>query len=103
MAVSSYSIVMALLWFTVAALIGCWTLRKAEKYGLVFVSVIFTLAILRAVLPLEYAGSLIIRSNKIYPAIQSALTVQVLTGITFGESLLILWWSGSVVKLLHFL
>jgi len=103
MAVSSYSVIIALLWFTVAALIGCWTLRKAEKYGLVFISVIFTLAILRAVLPLEYAGSLIINSTKIYPAIQRAVSVQVFRDVTFGESLLILWGIGSAIQILRFL
>lgn len=75
MAVSSYSIVMALLWFTVAALIGCLILRKAEKDWLIFISAVFILAILRAVLPLEYARSLVIRSDTIYPAVQNILAL----------------------------
>lgn len=102
MAVSSYSIVMALLWFTVAALIGCLILRKAEKDWLIFISAVFILAILRAVLPLEYARSLVIRSDTIYPAVQNILALQIFNNITVGGSLLILWGTGSVIQMLRF-
>ena len=103
MAVSPYSIVMALLWFTGAALIGCFMLRKAEKYGLALASLIFILAVLRASLPIDFSGSIVIRSEKIYPMLKKLLSIQVFGDITLGRGFLLLWGLGVSIQFVCFL
>lgn len=102
MAISPYSIVMALLWFTVAIGVGSFMLRKAEKYGLVFVSMVFLLAFLRGILPFDLAMSVVIRSEKAYPLLLDFLDMQIYGHLTIGQCILILWGTGIVIQLLRF-
>ena len=44
---------MAILWFTLAVLIGNYTLHRASKHGLFFVASILLLSALRIFLPLD--------------------------------------------------
>lgn len=103
MLISSYSVVMALVWFTGAAWVGCLLLRKAEKYGLAFVCVIFALAALRAVLPLDLARSIVLRSQKIYPLLEEVFCTPLFGGITWGTGLLFEWAVGALLQLVSLL
>lgn len=52
MSISTYSIVMGIVWFSVTALIGSFLLRKTSKGGLLLIATIFVLALLRMFIPL---------------------------------------------------
>lgn len=99
MTISPYSVVTALLWFTSAAWVGCLLLRKAKKYGLAFVCVIFVLAVLRAVLPVDFTGSFVIRSRKFYPLLEKIFDTPLLGDMTWGTGLLLVWAVGAVLQL----
>ncbi len=99
MMISPFSVLMALLWFTIAALIGSFILRRAEKYGLVLVSIIYFLALLRCVLPLDFSESVVIRLEKIYPMLRDLFSVQIYGSITVSGCLLALWGIGAVIRL----
>ena len=43
---SVYSAIMAVIWFTAAALIGSYTLHHASRYGLTIVAAILSLSVL---------------------------------------------------------
>lgn len=103
MSVTPYSVLMSMLWFTIAALISTYTLRRAQKWGLVFVSAVFLLAGLRGILPLDYHGSIVIRSEKLYPMVQDFLASPICGGITTGQGLLVLWGGGGLFQLIRFL
>ncbi len=98
MVVSSSSLIMALLWFTVAAYIGCRMLRRSEKPALAFLSAAVVLVALRAVLPLRYPGSTALRSK-----IDAVFAWRPFPGVTLGGCLLALWGIGAAVQLLRFL
>ena len=101
MAVSPYSLVMALLWFPVAAYIGCRMLHRLEKPAFAFLCAAVVLAALRAVLPLPYPGSAAFRSK--IDAVFALRPFPGLPGVTFGGCLLALWGIGAVIQLLRFL
>lgn len=101
--ITPYSVLMALLWFTAAALLGCLMLRKAEKHGLTFIALVFLLALLRGVLPLESSMSVVIRSEKIYPMARGLLSAPVCGDLTLGACLLIVAGAGTVFQLFRFL
>lgn len=103
MMISPYSILMSLLWFTVAALIGSFTLRRAEKHGPALVAAIYLLAFLRGALPLDFDQSIVISSYKIYPMLQDALTAPIYGRMTAGRCLITLWGAGTAVQLCRFL
>lgn len=67
MSVSPYSVLMAVLWFSVAALVGSITLRRAHKHGLTLIAAIYIFALLRGIFPVDFSESIVIRSYKIYP------------------------------------
>lgn len=99
MFVSPYSVLMALLWFTAAALAGSYMLRRAEKHGLVLISAIFLLALLRGILPLDFYKSLVIRSQILYPMVLDIVSFPLYGGVTVGQGLLALWAGGTVYRL----
>lgn len=67
---SVYSAIMAVIWFTAAALIGSYTLHHASRYGLTIVAATLSLSVLRIFLPLDLDHSIVIRSDQIYPFLQ---------------------------------
>ncbi len=103
MLISPYSILMAVLWFTVAALIGSIVLRRAHKYGLALVAAIYVFALLRGILPVDFSKSIVIRSYKVYPMLIDMLTAPVCGRVTLGWCLIGLWGAGTTVQLCRFL
>jgi len=100
MSVSAYSIVMAVIWFTLAVLIGNFTLHRASRYGLRFVTVVLFLSILRIFLPLDLDHSTVIRSVKFYPFLQNMMRQSLIGRITVGTCLIACWMFGSGICLL---
>lgn len=100
MAVSVYSVVTGLVWFTLAALIGSVTLRKTTKGGMFLVVLIFVLALFRIFVPLDFKNSIVIRSQHWYPLFQDWILSPLFGPYTAGECLLFIWFSGTAVRLL---
>ena len=103
MSVSVYSAVMAVIWFTVAVLVGSYTLHKASKHGLLFVAVILVLSVVRIFLPLDLDHSFIIRDAYLYPLLQSLMRRKIAGPVTVGIFLLICWAAGACICLARLL
>ena len=89
MSVSVYSVVMAVIWFTLATLIGSYTLHRASKHGLFFVAAILFLSVLRIFLPVDWDHSIVIRSVRLYPFLQNAMRAELVGEITVGACLIV--------------
>lgn len=98
MSATPYSVVMAMIWFTLASLVGYFILRRAEKCGLAFIGMVFLLTTIRIFVPLDIAGSIIIRSHVVYPAIQNWMRCPIVESITVGDCLVFLWAAGAVFR-----
>ena len=98
MSASPYSIVMAMIWFTLASMIGHFILRRAEKCGLAFIGMIFLLTTIRIFAPLDIAGSIIIRSQVIYPTVQNWMRYPIAGSVTVGGCLILLWIAGAAFQ-----
>lgn len=94
MSVSVYSVIMAILWFTLAVLIGNYTLHRASKHGLFFVASILLLSALRIFLPLDLEHSVVIRSVRLYPFLQNLMRYALIGQETIGNCLIICWTLG---------
>lgn len=92
---SVYSAIMAVIWFTAAALIGSYTLHHASRYGLTIVAATLSLSVLRIFLPLDLDHSIVIRSDQIYPFLQDLIRTPLIGKCTVGVCLLICWAAGS--------
>ena len=99
MSISIYSVVMALIWFTLAVLIGHCVLRRAEKCGLAFIGMIFFMTLLRIFMPLDLEISFVICSQVVYPALRDFMNYSLLTTFTVGRCILLIWAAGSVFRL----
>lgn len=97
MSISTYSIVMGIVWFSVTALIGSFLLRKTSKGGLLLIATIFVLALLRMFVPLDFDNSIVIRSEDWYPFLQNIFTRPLLGQVTFGTAMLSIWLIGAVI------
>lgn len=98
MSISIYSIIMAIIWFSLAALIGSFALRKTTKGGLLFVALIFILALFRGFVPIEFSNTVIIRSKHWYPFLQGLIQKPLSQSITVGIIILCVWLVGSVFR-----
>lgn len=100
MSVSVYSVVMAVIWFTLATLIGSYTLHRASKHGLFFVVAILFLSVLRIFLPVDWDHSIVIRSVRLYPFLQNAMRAELVGEITVGACLIVCWTLGACACLI---
>ena len=98
MSASPYSIVMAMIWFTLASMIGHFILSRAEKCGLAFIGMIFLLTTIRIFAPLDIAGSIIVRSQVIYPTVQNWMRYPIAGSVTVGGCLILLWIAGAAFQ-----
>lgn len=99
MTITPYSIVMSVLWFSLACLIGSIILPKISKGGLFLIAVIFILAFIRLCIPLDFFKSIIVRSYFIYSFLQKIVQKPALYQFTFGQCLLVLWIAGALIRL----
>lgn len=100
MSVSVYSVVMAVIWFTLATLIGSYTLHRASKHGLFLVTAILLLSVLRIFLPVDWDHSMVIRSVRLYPFLQNAMRAELVGEITVGACLIVFWTLGACACLI---
>ena len=100
MSVSVYSVVMAVIWFTLATLIGSYTLHRTSKHGLFFVAAILLLSVLRIFLPVDWNHSIVVRSVRLYPFLQKVMRTELVGEITVGACLIVCWTLGACACLL---
>lgn len=99
MSVTIYSVVMSLIWFTLASLVGCYILRQESgKPGLAFAGVIFLMAGLRVFVPIEFPKVIIIHSSYIYPKIQDCMRYPIAGIVPVGKCLLLVWGAGAALR-----
>lgn len=98
MSISVYSVVMAIIWFSLTALVGSFALRKTTKGGLLFVALIFILALFRGFVPIEFSNTVIIRSKHWYPFLQDIIQKPFFQSITVGIIILCVWLIGSALR-----
>ena len=90
MAVSPYSAVTALIWAALGVLLGRAALRREPGTA----ALIFLLAAVRLLAPLETVGSAVLRSEVVYPILRDLVRRG---GV--GRALLLLWAAGASVRL----
>lgn len=100
MDISAYSLVMAVAWFSVAALIGSLILPRITKNGLAFLAVLFALALFRIFVPLEFEYAYILRDEDFYPGVQDWLASPFVGSLSGGACLLLVWAVGILISLL---
>lgn len=99
MTITPYSIVMSILWFSLACLIGCVLLPRISTGGLALVAIIFILAFIRLCVPLDSFRSVVVRSYSAYSFLQKTVQKPIVHSFTFGQCLLLLWATGTVIRL----
>lgn len=99
MTITPYSIIMSILWFSLACLIGCVLLPRISGGGLALVAAIFVLAFIRLCVPLDSFRSVIVRSYSAYSFLQETVQKPILHPFTFGQCLLLLWAAGTIIRL----
>lgn len=99
MSISVYSVVMAIIWFSFAALIGSFALRKISKGGLLFITLILALALLRMFIPLDFDNSIVIRSKYCYPFLQKFVRMRIVREVTIGIILASVWIIGALIRM----
>lgn len=96
---SKYSVIMGLIWFTLASAAGSWMLFAKRKYSRVVIFMIFVLGALRMLLPAEFMSSLIVNDWMLYPLLQRLWTWEPAPGVTLLQTLSGLWLIGAVISL----
>lgn len=103
MTLSFYSLVMALLWFSLFILLSDLLQRKAGFvlcYRLAPLLFLLGLTVFRLVVPVELPFAQVIRSDGFYPAVQDLLNTPLITigslALPLISLLLVLWASGTV-------
>lgn len=99
MSVTIYSVVMSLIWFTLASLVGCYILRQETgKSSLAFAGMVFLMAGLRAFAPIEFPKVMIIHSSYIYPKIQDCMRYPIAGIVPVGKCLMLIWITGAALR-----
>ncbi len=97
--IENYTVVMAVLWASVAILAAALLLRRSDRPWLV--ALILGLAVLRLAVPIQYLGTPIIHDWWIWPNITKLLRTELWDGFTVKNALLWLWLLGSCIGVLR--
>lgn len=98
MTFTKYSLVMALLFFTILSVMGSLVVRRTSWKTLYVPIAVLLLGIVRCLFPVEFFGNRMIRSCKIYPFIEQAAKKKIGAGFT-GENIFCLLWAAGAVLL----
>lgn len=100
MGVTVYSVIVSVLFYNLS-LIAVFLLRRSGAIRAKNISALllfFTfLGAVRLLTPLDFKGSVIIRSYKVLPAIENALKAPLLGPLSLGRILLLFWAVGTLV------
>lgn len=101
--ISKYSIIMGVLWFTIALLIGCLLIQKGRKVRPGVILLVFLLGAIRLLLPLEHPHMKLLQDWYVYPFFQWVWRIEPIKGISIATLFFWIWGIGSIVSLLVFL
>ncbi|WP_312101496.1 M56 family metallopeptidase [Pygmaiobacter massiliensis] len=103
MIVTSYSCLMAIVWFSLFVLLGDFLRRKTgflSYYSMGALLLMLALSVLRLCLPLEFPFTIVVRENNLLPEIQVILNTPLFyvrdTAVSIVWLLLALWLAGTV-------
>ena len=100
MGVTVYSVIVSVLFYNLS-LIVVFLLRRSGAIRAKNISALllfFTfLGAVRLLTPLDFKGSVVIRSYKVLPAIENALKAPLLGPLSLGRILLLIWTVGTLV------
>lgn len=102
MFITGYSIIMGILWFTIALIIGSYLIACGKKVRSELVLLIFFLGIIRLVAPVEFWETKEIHDWNIYPIIQNVWNTKVYEEVTVSNICLWAWGIGTVLFLMDF-
>lgn len=104
MSISAYSIIVSVLYYNLC-LIAIALLRRSglirAKYVSALLLYLTLLAALRLVTPVDLKYALVIRSYRVLPALERALTAPLLGPISIGQLILMLWGAGTLFFLVR--
>jgi len=104
MDINIFSVIMALMLFTIVSSICSWLLLTTKSSALWIVDFIFTLCIIRCLVPIEFAGAHNVNLWNVYPKILSFLKQKWILGLRLWEIAGWCWLIGSlflILRLLH--
>lgn len=99
MTFTKYSLVMALLLFTILSGMGSIVVRRASWKTLYVPGAVLFLGIMRCLFPAEFFGGKLIESWKVYPFIEGMAQKEIGAGLT-GETVFCLLWAAGTILLL---
>ena len=104
MSISAYSIIVSVLYYNIC-LIAIALLRRSglirAKYVSALLLYLTLLAALRLVTPVDLKYALVIRSYRVLPALERALTAPLLGPVSIGQLILMLWGAGTLFFLVR--
>lgn len=103
MDINIFSVIMALVLFTVVSSVCSWLLLTTKSSALWIVDFVFTLCIIRCLIPIEFAGVHNVNLWNIYPQFFSFLKQKWVFGLRIWEIAGWCWFIGSVFSILHLL
>lgn len=104
MDISIYSVIMAVLWFSVFAIIFSHIMRKnhfIQSFNIWLLVLLSVLCIARAVIAIELPGAKVIQSYTIFPAIREFLQFTLFANITVLTVIITVWAIGSIFMLVR--
>ena len=104
MHITAYSVIVSVLLYNVS-LLAVYLLRRSgavrAKHASSLLLLLTLLAVVRLLTPFDVHGSRVIRSYKVLPAIERALTFPLLGPFNLGRILLIVWAAGTLFFVLR--
>ena len=103
MDINVFSVIMALVLFTIVSSICSWLLLTTKSSALWIVDFTFTLCIIRYLVPIEFAGTHNVNLWNVYPEVFSFLDQPLIFGLRPLEIAGWCWLIGSLLSILHLL
>lgn len=103
MTVTVYNLVSAIIWCTAFILVFCFFVEQnnlISSRGIKALSLLFTLIVLRVLIPVEFPFTRVLRSDSLFPFIRDALRASCfLLPVSHGKLLVMIWVLGSGILL----
>lgn len=99
MTLTPFSVVMAVVLFTITCSICSIILPRAKGRHLWIITLVFVLCILRCLIPVEVNGAINVNCWSVYPEIFAFLRRDLFADLTIGGLLCVIWGIGSVILL----
>ncbi len=99
MMLTSYSVIMSIVFFTIACTVCSLLLPRIKGRYLWVAALILVLCVLRCLVPLEFPGTFTINEWKLYPWFVSLVCDHHIGRFSIGQALLAVWGLGIAVGL----